>query len=184
MKYHIKGVIQEVRDVWDPLVEDPPEWIRDNERIEFDTAEDILKIAGDEFGPTKLSKVCVLRDPEDGDIWWIDRELFRSQYEPSIELFNDQKAKADYGKARITLVPTRIIWDIAAIRQYGTEKYGDPDNWKKVSKERYRDALCRHLLAYLEDPESADEESGFSHLWHMACNVAFLCELEDVPVKH
>ncbi len=24
-----------------------------------------------------------------------------------------------------------------------------------------------------------DEESGYKHLWHMACNVAILCELEE-----
>lgn len=23
-----------------------------------------------------------------------------------------------------------------------------------------------------------DEESGFPHLWHLACNIAFLCELD------
>ncbi|QNB48194.1 hypothetical protein BR63_19115 [Thermanaerosceptrum fracticalcis] len=87
-------------------------------------------------------------------------------------------AKADEGKLRLTLVPRQIIRDIAAIREYGTKKYGDSENWRKVEKERYRDAAFRHFLAYLDDPEGKDEESGLPHLWHLACNIAFLCEME------
>lgn len=90
-----------------------------------------------------------------------------------------QTAKADAGKPRLTLVPRQIIWDIAAVRSYGNQKYGDPENWRQVEPERYRDALMRHLMAYLDDPKSVDEESGLPHLWHLACNAAFLCELED-----
>jgi hypothetical protein len=90
----------------------------------------------------------------------------------------DQTAKADAGKLQITLVPTQIIRDIAEVRMYGNHKYHDPNNWKQVEVERYRDALCRHLLAYLDDPKSVDEESGIPHYKHMACNMAFLCEME------
>lgn len=92
---------------------------------------------------------------------------------------NDQTAKADAGKLDLTLVPRRIIWDVAAIREYGNRKYHDPDNWRTVEPERYRAAAFRHFLAYLDDPEGVDAESGLSHLWHLACNVAFLCEMED-----
>ena len=94
---------------------------------------------------------------------------------------NSQAVKADAGKAKLTLVPRRILWDIAAIRMYGNAKYpeGGPDNWKRVEIERYRDAAFRHFLAYLDDPQGVDEESGLPSLWHLACNVAFLCEMED-----
>lgn len=92
---------------------------------------------------------------------------------------SDQTAKADAGKLRLTLVPRKIIRDIAMARMYGTEKYGDPENWRRVETERYKDAAFRHFLAYLDDPRGKDEESGLPHLWHLACNVAFLCELED-----
>lgn len=95
----------------------------------------------------------------------------------------DQTAKADAGKPRLTLVPRRIITAIARIRMYGTDKYKDPDNWKRVEVERYRDAAFRHLLAYLDDPAGTDEESGLPHLWHLACNVAFLCEMEDIECR-
>lgn len=90
----------------------------------------------------------------------------------------NQEAKADAGKAKLTLVPRRIIWDIAAIRMYGNQKYGSPDNWKQVEVSRYRDAAFRHFLAYLDNPDAVDEESGLPYLWHLACNISFLCEME------
>lgn len=91
---------------------------------------------------------------------------------------DNQRYKADVGKFRPTLVPTELIRAVAQIREFGCRKYHDPNNWKKVEPERYRDALFRHLLAYLDNPRSLDPESGLPHLWHMACNVAFLIELE------
>lgn len=92
-------------------------------------------------------------------------------------------AKADAGKPRLSFVPRKIIWDIAAIREYGNKKYHDPNNWKKVEPERYRDAAYRHFMKYLDDPTGVDEESGLPHLWHLACNVAFLCEMENFDEK-
>jgi len=94
---------------------------------------------------------------------------------------NDQKIKADAGKPRLTLVPTRIIEDIAYVRMYGVGKYaeGGEDGWKRVEASRYRDAAYRHFLAYLKDPKGVDAESGLPHRWHLECNLAFLAELED-----
>lgn len=86
-------------------------------------------------------------------------------------------AKHDQGKPRISLVPTQIIRDIAAVREYGTNKYGSAENWKNVEEQRYIDALLRHTLAYMDDPHGVDVESGLPHLSHIACNVAFLCEM-------
>ena len=92
-----------------------------------------------------------------------------------------QEAKADAGKPQLTLVPRAILPAIARVREYGCKKYGDPDNWKQVDVQRYRDAAFRHFAAYLDDPQGTDEESRLPHLWHLACNVAFLCELEEMP---
>lgn len=92
---------------------------------------------------------------------------------------NKQEAKADAGKPMLSLVPRQILFDVARVREYGTKKYGDPDNWKQVEKQRYRDAAFRHFMSYLDDPQGLDEESGLSHLSHLACNIAFLCELEQ-----
>ena len=96
------------------------------------------------------------------------------------EFWNDpsQTAKSDAGKPRLTLVPRKIIFDIARVREYGNLKYKDPENWRTVAKERYRDAAYRHFMAYLDDPNGTDEESGLPHLSHLACNIAFLCEME------
>lgn len=91
---------------------------------------------------------------------------------------DEQAVKADAGKLRLTLVPREVIRAIARVRMYGTEKYGDPENWRRVEVERYRDALLRHTLAYLEDPQGVDEESGLHHWEHMACNIAFIAEME------
>lgn len=90
----------------------------------------------------------------------------------------DQTAKADAGKPDLTLVPWQIVWDIAEVRMYGVRKYVDPDNWKRVELQRYKAALMRHLLKYLDDPDSVDEESGIEHWKHAACNMSFICELE------
>lgn len=98
------------------------------------------------------------------------------------ELFvnaNKQEAKADAGKPKLTLVPRKILTAVARVREYGCEKYGDPENWKLVDRQRYKDAAFRHFLSYLDDPDGTDEESGLPHLWHLACNIAFLCEMEE-----
>ena len=38
--------------------------------------------------------------------------------------------------------------------------------------------LMRHICKWLKDPHGKDEDSGLPHLWHIACNVAFLLELD------
>ena len=90
----------------------------------------------------------------------------------------NQTIKADKGKPRLSLVPAEVIRCIARVREFGNCKYKDTNSWKQVEVERYRDALYRHLLEYIEDPQRLDKESQLPHLWHIACNVAFLCELE------
>lgn len=95
---------------------------------------------------------------------------------------SNEICKADSGKPRPTLVPVSLNRAVTAVREYGTAKYHDPENWRKVEPQRYRDALYRHWLAYL-DGEKVDEESGLPHLWHLACNAAFLIEMEGQSEK-
>lgn len=90
---------------------------------------------------------------------------------------NSDNNKFDSGKLQIRHVPPQIIRDIAEIRMYGIEKYKDPENWKRVELDRYIDALLRHTLSFMEDTHSVDEESHKEHYKHMACNMAFICEL-------
>jgi hypothetical protein len=85
--------------------------------------------------------------------------------------------KYDAGKPRPSLVPVSLIEAVTAVREFGTKKYNDPQSWKLVEPQRYVDALYRHWLAYLSG-EKTDQESGLPHLWHLACNAAFLIEME------
>lgn len=89
----------------------------------------------------------------------------------------DQTIKADAGKPHLHLVPSQIIRDIAEVREYGNAKYSDPESWRRVELDRYVDALYRHLLAFVDDPGGRDAESGIEHYKHMACNMAFICEM-------
>ena len=86
--------------------------------------------------------------------------------------------KADAGKPDYTLVPAQILDAIEAVREYGVKKYDDPLNWKTVSPDRYWKAILRHVRAAWDDPAKLDEESGLPHLWHIACNIAFMIALE------
>ena len=96
---------------------------------------------------------------------------------------NGTAAKHDAGKPRLTLVPPQIIFDIAEVREYGLKKYGDPENWKQVDRQRYVDAMYRHWLEFLKDPLSVDEESGIAHYKHVACNMAFISEMMAEVIK-
>ena len=90
---------------------------------------------------------------------------------------SDQTIKADAGKPRISLVPMQILRDIAEVREYGYAKYGDSNSWRRVELQRYIDAMLRHIIAFVEDPDGVDAESGIAHYQHAACNMAFICEM-------
>ena len=96
----------------------------------------------------------------------------------------NQEIKKDAGKLPLTEVPSEIIYNVASVRLFGMSKYGKEQTWRKVEVERYRDAMYRHWLAYVEDPYGLDEESGLPHLWHVAWNCATLCELEKGKFKN
>ena len=125
-------------------------------------------------------KTCYLADDADNTITFSDSTYFGEKGTPVIDYptIPDQSLKADAGKPQLTLVPTGIIRAIAAVREHGVHKYQSRDSWRKVDKQRYRDALYRHWLAYLDNPDGVDADSGLPHLWHCAANIAFLIELE------
>lgn len=85
--------------------------------------------------------------------------------------------KHDGGKYRLDLVPPEIIEAVGAVMTHGAEKYGE-GSYRNVEPKRYRAALMRHICKWLKDPHGTDEDSGLPHLWHVACNVAFLLELD------
>ena len=86
----------------------------------------------------------------------------------------NQEAKADKGKAQLTLVPPQILFAIERVRQYGNQKYHSPDNWKTVEAQRYWEAMLRHVVAAWNDYTAIDPESKLMHIDHIACNLAFL----------
>lgn len=113
---------------------------------------------------------------ENGDLLYIgEAGKVKKARVPKQTTDKDQSAKADMGKLELSLVNPELVKAVAEVRMYGTEKYGDSENWRKVEPKRYVDALYRHLLAYIEGNE-VDEESGLSHLAHMACNISFLLD--------
>ena len=90
---------------------------------------------------------------------------------------DDQQVKADAGKPHPSYCPVALIDGVIAVREHGTVKYGDPENWRKVSADRYHEAILRHTLAIWEDPYAVDPDSGLLHLEHIATNIAFLLQM-------
>lgn len=91
---------------------------------------------------------------------------------------DSQLCKHDAGKPRLSLVPVAIIEAVGRVRTFGAKKYGANESWMQVSPDRYKDALMRHLCDYLRNPSGVDAESKLPHLEHVACNVAFLLEMD------
>lgn len=90
-----------------------------------------------------------------------------------------QKIKDTAGKPRLSLAlqMRQTLMAITDIREYGLVKYPDAENYKKVPEEMWRDALVRHLVAYIGG-EEYDRESGKPHLSHALCNLVYLIELK------
>ena len=89
----------------------------------------------------------------------------------------DQQTKADQGKPHPSYCPVELIKGVVAVREHGTAKYGDPENWRKVSADRYHEAILRHVLEIWEDPFAVDPDSGLYHLQHIATNISFLLKM-------
>ena len=86
--------------------------------------------------------------------------------------------KDDSGKARYDLIPPEFLEAVAQVLAFGATKYGER-NWEKgMTWGRPFAAMMRHLWAWWRG-EKADPETGFSHLWHAACCIAFLIAFEE-----
>lgn len=91
---------------------------------------------------------------------------------------NTEGRKDDGGKARYDLTPPEVEEAIAKVLAFGAAKYGER-NWEKgMNWGRPFAALRRHMAAWWAG-EANDPETGMSHLWHAACNVAFLIAFEQ-----
>ena len=98
---------------------------------------------------------------------------------------NGDFVKKDYGKLQWSLLPFEELKDVVKVLMRGAEKYS-PDNWKKCDNvTRYKDALMRHVIAYVSG-EKIDSEFGLSHLAHAVCNCLFLMWFDnhkDAPLE-
>ena len=86
--------------------------------------------------------------------------------------------KDDSGKARHDLIPPELPDAVAQVLAFGAGKYGER-NWERgMNWGRPFAALMRHMWAWWRG-ESADPETGMSHLWHAACCIMFLVAYEE-----
>lgn len=46
------------------------------------------------------------------------------------------------------------------VREFGKAKYADAEDWRKVPREKWLDALLRHVLHIWDNPLALDHESG------------------------
>ena len=82
------------------------------------------------------------------------------------------------GKLQVHQVPTSLVNAVAQVFMYGSRKY-DRNNWRKgMDWTIVYDCLQRHAMKWL-DGEECDDESGLSHLYHMAANIAMLIEYAE-----
>lgn len=97
----------------------------------------------------------------------------------SMEINMPQKEgwKLDESKDPWHLAPWDAFGAIVKVLAFGANKYA-PRNWEKgLAWSRVYAALQRHLVAWWQS-EGVDAETGFSHLWHAGCCVAFLIAFE------
>lgn len=80
-------------------------------------------------------------------------------------------------KWRPGLIAPEFIRGIAHVLAFGANKYS-AGNWALgMDWSRPIDALDRHWTAW-KGGEKYDEETGYSHLWHMGCCLMFLVAYE------
>lgn len=87
--------------------------------------------------------------------------------------------KFDQDKIRYELLPPELLEETAKVLTFGAHKYADR-NWELGMKwSRVFGGLMRHLWAWWNPfVPSTDPETGYSHLSHAACCLAFLIAYE------
>jgi len=90
--------------------------------------------------------------------------------------------KFDKDKPEWDLVPWEAFAPVVDILTQGAKKYA-PNNWQLCEDpKRYRDAMLRHMMSYMQG-EKVDEESGHPHMSHVICNALFLTWLDSQEDK-
>jgi hypothetical protein len=81
--------------------------------------------------------------------------------------------KDDNGKLPYHLLPPEVLEEMALVLQFGAGKYGARNFEQGMAWSRPFSALMRHMWAWWAG-EDKDPETGYSHLSHALCCVAFL----------
>lgn len=82
------------------------------------------------------------------------------------------------GKAELDQVPSSLNFAVAKTLEYGMGKYAK-NNWRQgMSWVTVYSCLQRHLQKW-NDGDLVDDESLLPHLYHAACNIAFLIEYAE-----
>ena len=85
--------------------------------------------------------------------------------------------KFDSNKLRYELLPPELLEEVARVLTFGAHKYS-ARNWELgMAWSRPFGALMRHMWAWWRGEEK-DPETGYSHLAHAACCIAFLVSYE------
>jgi hypothetical protein len=85
--------------------------------------------------------------------------------------------KFDSNKLRYELLPPELLEEVARVLTFGAHKYS-ARNWELgMAWSRPFGALMRHMWAWWRGEEK-DPETGYSHLAHAACCIAFLVAYE------
>ena len=101
--------------------------------------------------------------------------LFSGSYKPYSAQVH---IKQPEDKIRLDLVEPSFIKAVGKVRTYGLKAYPDEQGWRNEPKQRFIAATMRHFEAY-RSGEILDPESNMPHLWHAACNLMFLIEMEN-----
>lgn len=104
---------------------------------------------------------------------------------------NDQSQKKDAGKLPWHLFPYDAAREVVRVLQFGANKYRERGWEDGIQFSRVYGAIQRHAVAWFQDREDDDPETGLSHLAHLGCEVLFLLafvvrgrtDLDDRPIS-
>lgn len=131
---------------------------------------------------------CILETTDDFEGWATarERDIWKPFDEKETGIHVKQTALADTnvktaaaaGKPKTSGVPPEAIRQLAAAMQNGVDKYGRY-NWRgtAVTATVFYDAMVRHLLAWFEGENVADD-SKVHHLAHLMACCAIIIDAE------
>ena len=110
-------------------------------------------------------------------VWHTENAHERSGRGSLVTDTDKEGVKYDADKPRYDLIPPELLEETAIVLTYGAVKYSER-NWEAgMAWHRPFGALMRHMWAWWRG-EDNDPETGYSHLAHAACCIAFLISYE------